>query len=251
MAAMLRGDWSRRIAPHLDLTDDAFGVMVADSAYSGSQVRTAIHELGYIPVCHAVSHADRERSRENAAAHDRMCFAIEGKPGWHANGHREIFCVHGTQATKKNFRRKKGGEAVCGLEGHCHLGCGHISITVGEWRIAQNPGRFVRVMPGAEDDTDWKMGNPFTFHDPVSSVYGSDRFGGQEGLHGAMSTRFGILRDKAWYRDIREAKRDVFQVFCIMHSLAMEKRRRAAAAASACSPSMNGAGKPPPLRLAA
>ena len=69
------------------------------------------------------------------------------------------------------------------------------------------------------------MGNPLTFHDPVSSTYGSARFGHNEGFHGQLVTRFGLLEGKAWYRDIREAERDFFQVFCIMHSLAMEQRR--------------------------
>ena len=55
------------------------------------------------------------------------------------------------------------------------------------------------------------MGNPLTFHDPVSSTYGSARFGHNEGFHGQLVTRFGPLEGKAWYRDIREAERDFFQ----------------------------------------
>lgn len=252
MAEMLREDWRQRIRPHLTLTDDAFGVMAFDAAYSGPKVRVEVHGAGYVPNCHPVSHADRERSTDNARRHDKMGLAIEGKPNWHANGHREVFCKHGTQATKKNFRRKVSGAAVCGVEGDCDLGCGHIQITAGEWRRAQNPTRFVKLMPGEEDRADWRMGNPLTFHDPVSATYGSARFGHNEGFHGQMVTRFGLLKEKAWYRDRREAERDFFQVFCIMHSLAMEQRRLAAVASAAPAP-MTGAGgqQPPPLRLAA
>jgi hypothetical protein len=102
--------------------------------------------------------------------HDRMKSAIKGKPGWFANGHREVFCKHGNQATKENFRRKKNGEAVCGVEGNCGHGCGHISITAGEWRRTQNPKRFVKTMPGEEHHIDWRMGNPLTFNDRAPAV---------------------------------------------------------------------------------
>jgi hypothetical protein len=246
---MLREDWRQRISRHLNFDDDSFGVMAFDAAYSGAQVRTEVHALGYIPNCHPVSHATRKRSEENARRHDKMKYAIEGKPGWFANGHREVFCIHGVQATKKNFRRKKSGEAVCGVEGNCHQGCGHVSITAGEWRRTQNPNGFVKVMPGDEHRADWRMGNPLTFNDPVSSTYGSARFGHNEGFHGALVTRFGLLKEKADYRDRRVAERDFFQVFAIMHSLAMEQRRRAAAASA--TPDAGSGGSPPPLKLVA
>jgi len=132
VAAMLREEWRERISPHINLTDEQFGVMAFDAAYSGINVRTAVHEAGYVPNCHAVSHALRERSRENARRHDKYTWAIEGKPGWKANGHREVMCAHGTPATKKDFRRKKSGEAVARIDGDCSEGCGHISITAGD-----------------------------------------------------------------------------------------------------------------------
>jgi hypothetical protein len=251
VAAMLAEDWRGRIAPHLALTADSFGVMAFDGNYNGAQVRTAVQGVGYVPNSHHVSHSNSSRANAETERYDKMLFGIEGKPGWHANGHREIFCEHGTQATKKLFRRKKDGEAVCGVEGHCSQGCGHISITAGEWRTARNPRhrtnprRFVRVMPGDEHKADWTMGNPLTFHDPVSATYGSARFGHNEGFHGSLVTRFGLLKEKAWYRDRREAERDFFAVFCIMHSLAMEQRHRAALA------SASSGGHPPPLRLVA
>ena len=251
VASMLREEWRERIAPHVALTEEKFGVMAFDAAYSGAQVRTAVHEAGYVPNCHPVSHAKRERSQENARRHDLMLFAIEGKPGWHANGHREVFCAHGNAATKKDFRRKKTGEAVSRVEGNCSEGCGHISITAGEWRTAQNPRRFVRIMPGEEDRADWRMGNPLTFNNKVSQSYGTARFGHNEGFHGALVTRFGLLKEKTWRRTREQVERDFFQVFSIMHSLAMEQRRRAAAKATASQPAATGGEPPPPLASAA
>jgi len=252
---MLREEWQERITPHVERTTEKFSVMAFDAAYSGADVRTAVHDSGYVPNCHAVSHARRERSTKNEKAHDRMRFAIDGKPGWQANGHREVFCVHGNAATKRMLRRTKGGTAVAGIEGDCKQGCGHISITAGEWRTAQNPKRFTKVLPGDEDRADWKMGNPLTFHDEVSRKYGTSRFGHNEGFHGALVTRFALLKDKASYSDIRQAERDFFGVFSIMHALAMEQRRRAAQAtathATASPPQRGGAPPPPPLADAA
>ena len=251
VASMLREDWRESIAPHIELTDEKFGVMAFDAAICGITVRTAVHEAGYIPTCHPVSHALRERSKRNARAHDKYTWAIEGKPGWKANGHREVMCAHGTPATKKDFRRKKGGEAVARIEGSCSKGCGHISITAGEWRAAQNPKRFVRVMPGEEDRADWKMGNPLTFNSKVSESYGTARFGHNEGFHGALVTRFGLLKEKTWRRSRAHVQRDFFQTFFIMHALAMEQRRRAAAKATASTPAVAGGAPTPPLASAA
>ena len=250
-ASMLREEWREQVAPHLQLTDKEFGVMAFDAAYSGSEVRTAVHDAGYIPNCHPVSHALRERSQANARAHDKFEWAIEGKPGWMANGHREVKCTHGTRATKKDFRRKKGGEAVARIEGTCSEGCGHISITAGEWRTARHPKRFVRVMPGEEQSADWKMGNPLTYNSKVSEAYGTARFGHNEGFHGALVTRFGLLKEKTKRRSHEHVERDSFQVFFIMHALAMEQRRRAAAKANASPPAATGGAPPPPLASAA
>lgn len=250
---MLRDEWPQRIAHRVDRTTEQFGVMAFDAAYSGANVRTAVHGAGYVPNCHPVSHALRKRSIKNAATHDRARFAIDGKPGWQAKGHREVFCIHGNAATKRMLRRTKGGDAVAGIEGDCKQGCGHISITAGEWRTAQNPKRFTKVMPGDEDRADW-MGNPLTFKDKVSKKYGRARFGHNEGFHGALVTRFGLLKGKANYSDIRQAERDFFGVFSIMHALAMEQRRRAAQATAThatASPPQRGGAPPPPLADAA
>jgi len=77
------------------------------------------------------------------------------------------------------------------------------------------------------------------------------RFGHNEGFHGALVTRFGLLKEKSWHRSREHVERDFFQVFCIMHSLAMEQRRRAAAKANTSSPPPTGGAPPPTVALAA
>jgi hypothetical protein len=126
-------------------------------------------------------------------------------------------------------------------------------LTAGQWRLFNNKKAVARALPDEQDKRDWRIGNPLTFHDPLSAQYGSARFGQNEGFHGALVTRFGLLRGKSWYRDSRAAERDVFQVFSIMHALAMEQRRRAAKqdAVPAPLPDAGSSGPPPQLALAA
>lgn len=107
------------------------------------------------------------------------------------------------------------------------------------------------VLPGEEDKIDWRVGNPLTFHDPLSAKYGSARFGQNEGFHGALVTRFGMLKEKAWYRSKTQAERDLFIIFSAMHSLAKEQRRRAGQVAVPTAPLAGaGNGGPPPPALA-
>jgi len=75
---------------------------------------------------------------------------------------------------------------------------------------------------GEEDKIDWRVGNPLTFHDTLSTKYGSARFGQNEGFHGALVTRFGLLKRRPGPLE-NQAERDLFQVFCAMHSLAKSR----------------------------
>jgi len=106
-------------------------------------------------------------------------------------------------------------------------------------------------MLGDEDRADWKMGNPLTFNSKVSESYGTARFGHNEGFHGALVTRFGLLKEKTKRRTREHVQRDFFQVFFVMHALAMEQRRRAAASETASAPVATGGAPPPPLVSAA
>jgi hypothetical protein len=247
--AMLEDEWARIVAPYLK--QNPAGVMAFDAAYSGGHVRAAVHASGYVPNCHSVSHADRPRSTSNAELKDRDRYAIEGKPNWELNGHFELICRCGKGRPKKETARLKRGVATARLSGWCK-DCGNVSLTAGEWRIARNyrsktskaTKRVVRCMPG--DEPDWRIGNPLTFNDALSKSYGQKRFGRGEGFHGSLVNRFGLLKEKSWYSDIRQAERDFLRVFFMMHALAMEQRRRA----SGTAPWLTSAG-PPPQSLAA
>ena len=98
-------------------------------------------------------------------------------------------------------------------------------------------------MLGDEDRADWKMGNPLTFNDPLATKYGRQRFGHNEGFHGALAAGgFKLLDKPKWYSDVRQVERNFFAAFCIMFVRAAEQRRRAKAA--------RGRGSPPALAAA-
>jgi hypothetical protein len=113
-----------------------------------------------------------------------------------------------------------------------------------------NSKGVAEVQDGEEHEIDWRVGNPLTFDDLVSKRYGKARYGHREGFHGTLVTRFGLLKEKAWYRDRRQAERDVMQVFCAMHSIAKHQRRLAANGAPGA-PLTGTSGPPPPLARAA
>jgi hypothetical protein len=248
---ILEEDWPKMVAPYLQ--DDAVRVMASDGAYSGGHFREAVHKAGFIPNCHSVSHARRERSREYAKSRKKAKLSIQYRPNWFLNGHQELFCECGAGKTMRRAEKKADGVVSARLEGSCP-NCGPISLTAGQWRRANNKKSVSRMLPDdPESSRDWRVGNPLTYYDRLSAEYGSARFGHQEGFHGALVTRFGLLKEKSWYRDRRQAERDVLQVFCGMHALAMEQRRRAARASSP-SPPLTGAGisgPSPPLARAA
>ena len=248
---ILEEEWSQVVAPYL--AQDGIGVMACDAAYSGRRFREAIHQAGFVPNCHAVSHARSERSMGNAENKETMRRTIQYRPNWQLTGHMALVCACGEGKTMRRAKKNADGVAVARLEGECR-NCGHVSLTAGEWRKANNKKAIVKMQPDdPESYRDWRIGNPLTFYDRLSAQYGSARFGHQEGFHGALVTRFGLLKDKSWHRDRRQAERDVLQVFCGMHALAMEQRRRAASASRPSAP-LTGAGisgPSPPLARAA
>ena len=184
-----------------------------------------------------------------------MSRRIKRKPNWTLNGHHELACKCGEGKTMRRATRNKRGHAVARLEGSCP-NCGPVCLTAGKWRLAHN-GKSVTGdnLNDERHRIDWRVGNPLTYNDPLSAAYGSARFGHNEGFHGALVSRFGILREKSWYRDRRDAEADVLQVFIAMHALAMTQRRRAAAGATSDGPTplpARGAPPgPPPLAAAA
>jgi hypothetical protein len=249
---IIEDEWQRIVAPHMQ--DDLVRVMACDAAYSGKLTRQLVHRAGFVPNCHPVSHAERKRSEVNAEGKDSARLKIRYREKWHLNGHHELSCACGQGKTFRRVTKKRSGEAVARLEGSCEK-CGSVSLTAGQWRLVGNASQktqgVAKARRGEEHKIDWRVGNPLTFNDPVSSKYGSARFGQNEGFHGALVTRFGLLKEKAWYRDRRQAERDLFIVFSAMHSLAKEQRRRSAQMAAPTAP-LAGAAKsgPPPPALA-
>jgi len=259
---LLENDWRRVVAPYL--CEDQVRVMAGDGHYSGGLMREAFHRAGFVPNTHTVSHAKRDRSVENAEDRRAAKLEIRGHENWHLNGLFDLFCKCGKGKTYRRVGKKKSGafvvdpttgkprevpEAVARLEGECST-CGRISLTAGQWRMYNNSKGVAKVLPGEKHEIDWRVGNPLTFDDPVSKRYGRARYGHGEGFHGTLVTRFGLLREKAWYRDRRQAERDVMQVFCAMHSIAKHQRRLAAHGAPGA-PLTGASGPPPPLARAA
>lgn len=221
--AMFREEWREHVAPFLN---DKLGVLTADAAYTKSELRAELRELGIVENCHPVSHGRSDTNKNNARKNDQAVFQIHGYPDWQANGHRELHCLCGEGRTVRRINRDKNGRAVVRVEGDC-TNCGSITITSGKWRTADKPKRFVRCLPGEENKADLLFGNPFTFNDPSATKFGHNRFGHGEGFHGHLVTRFGLLKGKSWYRRREQAQLDFLMVFCSMHALAMEQRRRA------------------------
>jgi hypothetical protein len=246
---ILEDEWRRVVTPRLG--DEVVRVMACDAAYSGGHMREAVHRAGYIPNCHPVSHADVPRSNANAKRKDDARLAIRRHPKWHLNGHHELGCECGQGKSFRRAATKADGDAVARLEGSCPK-CGSVCLTAGQWR-PYGSGKGRGVEKALDDDRhliDWRIGNPLTFNDPVSAAYGSARFGHNEGFHGALVTRFGLLKEKSWHRSREQAERDLLQVFCAMHAIAKEQRLRQAARAAPAAGG-GGSGAPPPLALAA
>jgi hypothetical protein len=223
--------YERDVMPYQD--QDKVGVALADGGFHSHPLRRDLHELGLIEVLHKVSHAEKESSQENAKKHDRMRFEIEGYPNWYANGHEELFCKCGKGHTWKDVG-KRNGQAVIRNSGDCEK-CGRISITAGTYRKAKKPkdpsvsGRYVRCQPGEYDQANQAFGNPLTYHDKLARRYGTKRYGNCEGFHGALVSRFPVLKGKRWIRRDDQTMTELAMITVITHSLAMEHRRCKAA----------------------
>jgi hypothetical protein len=200
-------------------------VLSADGGFNSPQIRRRARELGVLENIHIVSH-DRS-SRTTAAKEDRRRIPIEGYRNWSTNGHRELVCKCGNGRSIRRARLGPKGTTVARVEGHCEK-CKSITITSGEWFLAQNPVKWRRANPrDARQSPDLLMGNPLTFNDAVSEQYGNRRFGHNEGLHGALSSRFGLIEGKRWFRRADQACLAVAMTVCVMHSVAIEQRQRA------------------------
>lgn len=224
---LVRDEFEPRVASRVprELT-----VLSADGGFAKQELRAELRRLGIVENIHLVSHGDAPESHSNAKKNNAKHVPIEGYKSWFTNGHRELSCACGAGTSIKRLSLDRNGKAVVRTEGACRK-CGSITITSGDWRKAQNPDRWVRINPqNSREKPDLLMGNPLTFNDPISGEYGRRRFGHNEGFHGALVSRFGLIKDKRWFRRLDEAKIATAMTFCVMHVVALEQRRRRAEA---------------------
>ena len=233
------------------------GVSTLDGAYAAPRIRRAHRQVGYIENTHQVSHGDLAVSKRHRQTKTNKVFLIDEFPNWRVNGLREIFCVCGRGDTFSRPALTRNGQAVAATEGQCR-NCGPIHITSGEWRVAQNPSRYVRINPNdAVDvaDADYEFGNFLTYNDKRAIAYGRARYAQGEGLHGHATTRFGLFKDRNYYRRLNQARLDTLMTYCLMHALGMECRRRRAGQNSGSPPTpiplRRATAPPPPAALAA
>jgi len=224
---LIRDEFEPRVASRVGR---ALTVLSADGGFAKQELRAELRRLGIVENIHLVSHSDEPGSRANASKNNGKRLLIEGYKNWFANGHRELICACGAGTSIKRLSLDRNGKAVVRTEGACRK-CGSITITSGDWRKAQNPDRWVRINPqNPREKPDLLMGNPLTFNDPLAGEYGRRRFGHNEGFHGALVSRFGLIKDKRWFRRLDEAKIATAMTFCVMHVVALEQRRRRAEA---------------------
>lgn len=217
--AVLHDTWPR-IRPHL--AGSGAWAFNADGAFSSAEIRRDSQSMGLVPIIHHAGHGDGPGTEANVQRRNAMVLEVRGRyqGRWYANGHHELFCRCGEGATSKRIRLNRDGSVSISTEGACRQ-CGPVSITAGQYRRVANPDGFARIHPAETNEADWSFGNPFTFHDELAAVYGRKRFGHNEGMHGALQQRFGLLSEKRPYKRAAQARIEVAMVFSIVHVLAM------------------------------
>jgi len=230
-----KNEWVKEVAPYLASSE--VRVLSTDGNFHKPELRAELRGLGILENTHLASHNSSPTTQREVAKRNRQRFLIQGYPDWFANGHRELVCRCGRGNVSRRVE-KNGDRVVARVQGRCAT-CKTITITSGEWQTAENPARFVRCGFGEPaEDRDWAFGNPFTYNDAEAGKFGTARFGHNEGFHGALVSRFQLIKGKRWFRRAAQAEIDIAMTFSIMHALALEQRKRARAA-------------PPPLAVAA
>lgn len=225
-----------RIWRHLPA--DTIPVATCDAGFRGPFMRDALRRAGAVDniQIHS-SYTERRSTRQAVEKARRERLRIQGHPDWQANGLRELFCRCGRGTTSKRITKNSDGTIASRIEGRCET-CGPIEITAGKWRRAQNPNRYVRMDRRDGLNHMDMFGAPLTYRDKLSQHYRQKRMGHVEGLFGALSSRFGVIRNKGWYRSQVQAEIRLLTAFIGMLGLTVERRRRLAA-------------EPPPIAAAA
>ncbi|MGD0165914.1 MAG: hypothetical protein ABSC51_01295 [Gaiellaceae bacterium] len=215
---LVKKEFASEAAPYLR---GKLRVLSADGAFHKPELRGWLRKYGILENIHLASHATKSEKRAETLR--ESWHPIEGYPNWQANNHREIRCRCGKSVAKRVYL-DGSGYAIARSEGKCPK-CGSISVRSGDWRLTDH---FVRCSPDELlGKRDWAFGNPLTFFDRNSKAYGNARFGHNEGLHGTLSNRFALIRNKRWFRKLAQAQIETAMTFALIQALALEQRRRA------------------------
>lgn len=240
-----------RIREHMEADD--IGVCTLDGAYAGQRTRRALRKVGWLENTHHVGHGQKAATKRNLAKRLGSASKIEDAPNWRANGLRHIFCLCGEGETYARPRMLAEGRVSVSTECVCPT-CGNASFTAGDYRLAQNPSRYVLINPRDNvdvEDADLLFGNPLHRGDKRAKAYGNNRYAQGEGLHGTTTTRWNLFKDRAYYKRVAQPELDVLLTYCLMHGLAMETRRQQGQAELPPPTPLPRAASPPPAELAA
>ena len=124
--------------------------------------------------------------------------------------------------------------ARCDKHGVLHVTSGEYVKINGQW-WTYNPKKAGKKQPpkhkpkrnteSEANDADLRLGNGLTFHHWLAREYGQDRWGHNEGIHGAL-VNLGIIFDGGnRYRYIEDFEIANFQMLTYLHRRAIRRRR--------------------------
>lgn len=202
---------------------DVIPVMTTDAGFRSNELRLKVRKAGAVE---NIQHrSSKEDSKELVDRSRRQLIRIDRFRDWKANGLRELYCRCGEGVTYRRLRKLKSGEVSARIEGRCAR-CGPIELTAGEWRRqGQVEPRFVLAPIGLRDEERDMLGNPFTYNDKLSRHYRAQRMGHNEGFFGALSKRFGVIRDAGWYRRQHDAEIALLESFIPILVLAILRKK--------------------------
>jgi hypothetical protein len=224
------------------LPGDVIPVITTDAGFNSPALRIAIRRNGAVENIQILSTKDDAKTRNAVAKAKNNRIAIHRHPNWKANGLREVFCRCGAGKTRKNIERLADGSISVGVIGSCST-CGPISLTGGDWVRTTGPNAPFRKRRKSDPVERIDMlGSPLTYRDPVSRVYRAKRMGHNEGFFGALSSRFGVTRNRGWYRTQTQAETAFLQAVIPTLALAVLRKKMQQGHAGPAAP-------PPPLKL--
>jgi hypothetical protein len=230
-AERVLASYQQEVLPHRD--PHTISVLTADGGFHSNKIRALSQQLRIVPNIHKASHkkdfTQPGEETSNAAKLNKhwLPFKDRAKPhysNWLANGHCELACKCGAGKTKRADHIGKTDLSIA-LKGCCQK-CGSITITVGQWRLAEDGVAWVRCH--RNDKPDLALGNSLTFNNQTSREYGQDRFGFGESVHATLKHRFGLLQEKSWQRDITEVRTEFAIAAIAISVLLLEREARKA-----------------------